>query len=64
MVAKIVGKQIAKRVGTAVVGRALGRLVPYARWGLTLYDMITSDFVADMQKENERHADDMMWHLK
>jgi RHS repeat-associated protein len=37
--AKIIGKQAAKKVGTAVVGRALGRLVPYVGWGLLANDI-------------------------
>ena len=37
--AKVVGKQAAKKVGTAVVGRALGRFVPFAGWGLTAFDV-------------------------
>jgi hypothetical protein len=36
--AKIIGKQAAKKVGTAIVGRFLGRLVPYAGWALTAKD--------------------------
>ncbi|WP_276504405.1 RHS repeat domain-containing protein [Terrimonas pollutisoli] len=34
VVAVVAGKQAAKKVGTAVVGRFLGRLVPYAGWAL------------------------------
>jgi len=36
--AKVLGRQIAKKVGTAVVGRFLGRMVPYAGWALFAKD--------------------------
>jgi RHS repeat-associated protein len=66
--AKIVGKQIAKRVGTAVVGRFLGRLVPYAGWALFAHDLwdnreIIKGVVNEVNKENEENKDNLLWHV-
>ena len=55
-------------VGTKVVGRFLGRWVPWVGWGLTAYDIYDNRqaigaFINEMQKENEQHKDDLLWHL-
>jgi hypothetical protein len=68
IVAKVAGKQIAKRVGTAVVGRFLGRLVPWVGWVLTAKDVFDyreeiKSYIEDMQAENELHKDDLLWHV-
>ncbi len=38
---KKIGTQIAKKVGTNTIGRALGRFVPYVGWGITV---VTTSF--------------------
>lgn len=60
MVAKVVGKQIAKKVGTAVVGRFLGRLVPYLGWALFAKDLWDyraeiKEFEHSLQETNKRN---------
>lgn len=35
---KEVGIFLSKRIGTNMAGRALGRMVPFLGWGLTVYD--------------------------
>ena len=68
VVAKVAGKQIAKRAGTAVLGRFLGRLVPWVGWGLTAKDVYDNrveikSYIEDMQAENELHKNDLLWHV-
>ncbi|KIO76865.1 hypothetical protein TH53_12205 [Pedobacter lusitanus] len=35
----LVSKRLARKIGTNVVGRFLGRLVPYVGWSITAYDI-------------------------
>ena len=37
---KELGTKVATFLGTNVIGRALGRLVPYVGWGITFYDAV------------------------
>ena len=50
-VAAVAGKKVAKKVGTAVVGRFLGRLVPYVGWTLLIKD------IYDYREEIKEWAD-------
>jgi hypothetical protein len=68
VVETVVGKQIAKRVGTAVVGRFLGRLVPYVGWALAAkdawdYRQEVKEFTIGVKETNEAHKDDLLWHV-
>lgn len=51
--------KVATKIGTNVIGRALGRLVPYVGWGVTAYDVITLPWgnMVNVMEENQRKLD-------
>lgn len=64
-VVSVISKKAAKRAGTAVLGRFLGRLVPYVGWGMTIKDVYDyrneiGEWMGDMKEYNEknRYTDD------
>ncbi len=61
-------KTVATKAGTNVIGRFLGRLVPWIGTALTAKDIWDyrkeiGEFISDVHKENEMHKDDLMWHV-
>jgi RHS repeat-associated protein len=67
-VVAVVSKKLAKKVGTAVLGRFIGRLVPWVGWALFANDLWDSraeikSFSNQMQAENEAHKNDLLWNL-
>lgn len=64
----VLGKIAAKKMATKVVGRFLGRLVPFVGWGLTAKDAWDNrenikDFVGEMKTQNEANKDNLLWHV-
>lgn len=44
VIKKVTTNILGKKAGTAVLGRALGRFVPFVGWALTAYDMASSTY--------------------
>jgi len=57
---KEIGTKVASTVGTNVIGRAMGRFVPYVGWGITAYDIwdnrnLVHGYIESLQTTNFDH---------
>lgn len=56
-------------LGANTFGGVAGRMLPYAGWSLFVYDLWDkkdeiSDFIKTQRQINERHKEDLDWHVR